>query len=114
MPKCRYDGMVQVVRGTTPALPLTIDTDLTDGWNVYGTFEWPGGGPLVKAAESVTKTTVTVKLTQAETLAFPEGAIVDVQVVGERAGEVVKTEWCETARFVAGKALYEGTFPLEA
>ena len=112
MPKCRYTGMVQVVRGTTPSLPLTIDADLTDGWSVYGTFEWPGGEPLVKAAESVTKDTVTVKLTQAETLAFPEGAIVDVQVVGERGGEVVKTEWGEQARFVAGRTLYEGTFPI--
>lgn len=70
-------------RGTTPTLTLTFTDqglDLTAADKVYVTFDF-GGEQLTKESEDLTigAKTIGVHLTQAETLAFPEGSV-DIQV----------------------------------
>ena len=101
-----------MIRGTTPIITLTVDTDLT-GWEVYVTFEWYAG-QLTKSGEDLQITggdtsTVEVHLTQADTLAFPEDKTVKVQLRAVKDGEAIATE---VGTITASEVLLEDEIPL--
>lgn len=69
-------------RGTTPVHIFTPDADLSAATVLYVTYEQRGETVLEKSLEEVdvTESSVTVALTQAETLAFDEAHPVRVQI----------------------------------
>lgn len=82
-------------RGTTPALVLTVDYDLT-GWTVYVTIE-NRGQELTLTNDRVTisyanqKSTLEMALTQEETLKFGTGTA-QVQVRAIHDGTAIATD----------------------
>lgn len=69
-------------RGTTPTHTFTTDIDLTDAEVIFITYEQSGKAVMEKTADDLTITadSLTVKLTQEETLAFVLGKPVDMQI----------------------------------
>lgn len=69
-------------RGTTPTHTFTTDIDLTDAEVIFITYEQAGKPVMEKTKEDLTITaeTLTVKLTQEETLAFELGKPVEMQI----------------------------------
>lgn len=120
--------METVIRGTTPEIVLSeLDQDLST-WTVYVTFEWDVSinheriaGQITKTPTEVTSTTVSVNLTQADTLSFPEKGnncgelpIVKVQIKAYKNGKVIATDGDNpAAAFYVGSAFLESTLPLE-
>ena len=82
-------------RGTTPAIVLTVDTDLT-GWTIYATLGM-GKKKLTIENDRMTisyengKTTLAFSLTQEETLAFGVGNC-EVQVRAIKDGTAIATD----------------------
>lgn len=83
-------------RGTTPTVLIDIDMDLT-GWDYWLTFSHRYG-KLTKTSDECLFTpegeggTVSVTLSQEETLSFPEGGIVRVQLRMRRGDRAVATD----------------------
>lgn len=84
-------------QGTTPTIPLVVDTDLT-GWTVYVTFA--NGSHKISvdntrleiAYDTETESTnIEVPLTQEETLSLPVG-YADVQVRAIKDGIAIATD----------------------
>ena len=81
-------------RGTTPALTLTVDYDITE-WTVYVTLR-NGGNVLTLTNDALTmsyanqKTTIALALTQEQTLAFSVGTC-EVQVRAIHDGTAIAT-----------------------
>ena len=116
--------MQVVIRGTTPSIVLSgLDQDLTT-WDVYATFEWDVSinherytGQITKSGNdlTVTSTSVSVQLSQEDTLAFPEkpancGTLpkVRVQLKAYKSGDVIATNADdETACFYVGTSLLD-------
>ena len=69
-------------RGTTPTLTISTDIDLTEANNFYLTFKQGDRIIFEKTLTDVTITedTVSVWLTQAETLALKDGRMVSFQI----------------------------------
>ena len=71
--------MIIVTRGTTPTLTFPPGEDLTQAKNVYVTF-LSGDREITKSTVkdelTITEETVSVRLSQADTLAFAPGAMV--------------------------------------
>ena len=69
-------------RGTTPTLTISTDIDLTEASNFYLTFKQGDRIIFEKTLTDVTITedTVSVWLTQAETLALKDGRMVSFQI----------------------------------
>lgn len=69
-------------RGTTPIHTFSTDIDLTDAEAIYITYKQSGQTVMEKTAEDITITedSLTVKLTQEETLAFALGKPVEMQI----------------------------------
>lgn len=69
-------------RGTTPTHVFNVDVDLTDATIIYITYEQGDEIKIERTKEDITVTdkTLTVKLTQEETLAFSEGKAVRIQI----------------------------------
>lgn len=69
-------------RGTTPTLTITTDIDLTEASNLYLTFKQGDRVCFEKTLNDVTITedTVSVWLTQAETLVLKDGRMVSFQI----------------------------------
>ena len=106
--------MQEIIRGTTPTVTVTVGTDLT-GWTAYMTFEH-SRGILTKSGDdvTVTATTVACRLTQEDTLSFPEGGLVKVQVLWvDAVGDVVGTKCDENSVFRVLERLLEDEIPLE-
>lgn len=122
--------MQTVIRGTTPDIVLTdLDVDLSDGWEVYVSFGWDVSinheryvGQITKSGNDVTatSTTVTVSLSQADTLAFPEKGNncsplprVNVQIRAYKGGDVIATDADDNSiAFYVGSAILESEIPL--
>lgn len=70
--------MMTVTRGTTPTLTFIPGADLTQANNVYVTFR-TGDREITKSTENdslvITPETVSVRLAQADTLAFAPGVM---------------------------------------
>ena len=81
-------------RGTTPAITLTVDYDIT-AWTVYVTLR-NGGNVLTLTNDALTmsyanqKTTIALALTQEQTLAFSVGTC-EVQVRAIHDGTAIAT-----------------------
>ena len=81
-------------RGTTPAITLTVDYDVT-AWTVYVTLK-NGGNVLTLTNDALTmsyanqKTTIALALTQEQTLAFSVGTC-EVQVRAIHEGTAIAT-----------------------
>ena len=81
-------------RGTTPAITLTVDYDVT-AWTVYVTLK-NGGNVLTLENDALTmeyansKTTIAFSLTQEQTLAFSVGTC-EVQVRAIHDGTAIAT-----------------------
>lgn len=81
-------------RGTTPAIPLTVNADITD-WTVYVTLK-NGRNILTLENDRLVmdyadgKTTIRFGLSQAETLAFRVGTC-EVQVRAVKDGTAIAT-----------------------
>ena len=81
-------------RGTTPAITLTVDYDITE-WTVYVTLR-NGGNVLTLTNDALTmsyanqKTTIALALTQEQTLAFSVGTC-EVQVRAIHDGTAIAT-----------------------
>ena len=81
-------------RGTTPAITLTVDYDITE-WTVYVTLR-NGGNMLTLTNDALTmtyqnqKTTIALALTQEQTLAFAVGSC-EVQVRAIHDGTAIAT-----------------------
>jgi len=81
-------------RGTTPAITLTVDYDIT-AWTVYVTLR-NGGNVLTLTNDALTmtyqnqKTTIALALTQEQTLAFAVGSC-EVQVRAIHDGTAIAT-----------------------
>ena len=69
-------------RGTTPTLTISTDIDLTEASNFYLTFKQGDRIIFEKTLTDVTITedTVSVWLTQADTLALKSGRVVEFQI----------------------------------
>ena len=69
-------------RGTTPTLTISTDINLTEASNFYLTFKQGDRIIFEKELDDVTITeeTVSVWLTQAETLALKDGRMVSFQI----------------------------------
>lgn len=69
-------------RGTTPTLTISTDIDLTEASNFYLTFKQGDRVCFEKTLDDVTITedTVSVWLSQAETLALKDGRMVSFQI----------------------------------
>lgn len=69
-------------RGTTPTHTFTTDIDLTDAEVIFITYEQAGEVVMEKTADdlAITADSLTVKLTQEETLAFELGKPVEMQI----------------------------------
>lgn len=69
-------------RGTTPIHTFTTDIDLTDAEVIYITYEQTGAVVMEKQKEDLTITadSISVKLTQEETLTFTLGKPVEMQI----------------------------------
>lgn len=69
-------------RGTTPTHTFTTDIDLTDAEVIFITYEQDGAPVMEKTKEdlAITAESLTVKLTQEETLAFELGKPVEMQI----------------------------------
>lgn len=82
-------------RGTTPAITLTVDYDIT-AWTVYVTLK-NGGNVLTLENDALTmeyansKTTIAFSLTQQQTLAFAIGTC-EVQVRAIHDGTAIATD----------------------
>lgn len=84
-------------QGTTPTIPLTVDTDLTD-WTVYVTFA-NGSHEVtvdntrleIEYDSENEQTDIEVALTQEETLSLPVG-YADVQVRAIKDGIAIATD----------------------
>ena len=116
--------MQVVIRGTTPTIVLTgLDQDLST-WDVYVSFEWDVSvnherltGQITKHGTGVTvsSTSVSVNLTQDDTLAFPEkspncGSLpkVRVQIKALKNGNVIATRMDdENACFYVDNSIIE-------
>lgn len=82
-------------RGETPTIPLVVDFDLTE-WECYVILKAEHrklklGGDRLVLTKSGDNTSIDFKLTQQETLAFPEG-VCEVQVKAYKDGSVVETD----------------------
>ena len=81
-------------RGTTPAITLTVDYDITE-WTVYVTLR-NGGNVLTLTNDALSmsyanqKTTIAFSLTQEQTLAFSVGTC-EVQVRAIHDGTAIAT-----------------------
>ena len=81
-------------RGTTPAIPLTVDDNIVD-WTVYVTLR-NGGNVLTLTNDALSmtyenqKTTIAFSLTQEQTLAFSVGTC-EVQVRAIHDGTAIAT-----------------------
>lgn len=86
-------------KGITPTFTLTLpeDIDLSTASNVYATFVSKDGVSMTKSGDdlSVDKNTISVLLTQAETLSFPRGEV-SVQVNWTYQEEDVTKRACST------------------
>lgn len=97
-----------VIRGTTPTVPLTVDTDLT-GYTVYVTF-LSDSNELTLTNERLIiepgeeSTSIKVPLTQEETLAFPVGNV-DIQVRAIKGAMAISTN---DGSISVGRILKEG------
>lgn len=85
-------------RGTTPYISITTDTDLSQARNLYVTFTQHGVVVFEKELEdcTVTENSVTVHLTQKETLSLSEKFPIECQIratlgVEKLASNVMKT-----------------------
>ena len=101
-----------MIRGTTPTVEITVGCDLT-GHDVYVTFEWYSG-QLTKSGADLEidagdESTVTVALTQADTLAFPEDKTVKVQLRAVKDGQAIATE---VGTVTASEVLLEREIPI--
>ena len=69
-------------RGTTPTITISTDIDLTEASNFYLTFKQGDRVIFEKTLDDVTITedSVSVWLTQAETLALKDGRMVSFQI----------------------------------
>ena len=82
-------------RGTTPAITLTVDMDITS-WTVYVTLK-KGGKQLTLLNDALTmsyadgKTTIAFALTQQQTLDFSVGSC-EVQVRAVHDGTAIATD----------------------
>lgn len=82
-------------RGTTPAIVLTVDHDISD-WTIYVTLK-NGGNMLTLENDALTveyanqKTTIAFALTQEQTLAFGIGTC-EVQVRAIHDGTAIATD----------------------
>lgn len=102
-----------MIRGTTPTVTISVGTDLT-GWDVFVTFE-STKGQLTKSGNDLAVTpgdtsTVDVPLTQEDTLSFPEGRTVKVQLCAVKDGQRIATK---VGEITASEVLYEGVLPPE-
>lgn len=85
-------------RGTTPTISVAVDTDLSSWPTIYLSLYGAGSKlDLDKDRLTVTKMatgcTLTATLTQAETLAFTDGQLAQVQVRAKSAdGSAIATE----------------------
>lgn len=82
-------------RGTTPAITLTVDMDLTT-WTVYVTLKNAKntltlGNDALTMEYADSKTTIAFALTQAQTLAFSVGTC-EVQVRAIHDGTAIATD----------------------
>ena len=77
-----------MIRGTTPTLTFNTDVDLTGADRLYITFQQNGKTVLEKSLEdmTVTPTTITLTLTQADTLAFENSRNAPEVLIQIRAG----------------------------
>lgn len=69
---------MSIPKGTTPTFTLTFeDIDLTSAAHVYVTFKGSGGSLITKADDdlAITATTISIYLSQTETLALSKGAV---------------------------------------
>lgn len=71
-----------MTRGTTPTHTFTTDTDLTSATVLYITYQQGGKTVVEKTLDecTVTSESVTVVLTQAETLCFSDELPVKIQI----------------------------------
>lgn len=95
-------------RGTTPTLTLTVDADISD-WTKYVTFRANCRivtieDDRLEATYADNMTTITLTLTQEETLALNVGAC-EVQVRAIKNGTAVATD---IAKVDVGRILKEG------
>ena len=102
-----------MIRGTTPTVTIEVGCDLT-GYDCYATFEWDRG-QLTKSGDALevvggAVSTVTVRLTQADTLSFPEDRTVKVQLRAVKDGDAIATE---VGTLTASEVLLEEEIPLE-
>ena len=101
-------------RGTTPTFQFSIDFDLTD-WDVYVTFTQGSNRLLTRKDAVIAATedgcTVTVELTQEETLAFKVGkASAQVRAEKNDGADAVATTIFD---FTVGDILLNGEIPQE-
>lgn len=106
--------MNQASRGTTPTFVFEIDLDLT-GWDVYVTISQSKGKVFtfndVDVATSSYGCTVTVELTQEDTLKFAAGkALAQVRAVNTDEDIAVKTN---TMELWIDQVLLDGVIPQE-
>lgn len=94
--------MITFARGATPTITFELDNDYVDGEldltlaeNIYVSF-YSKNGTLTKQPvhEDVTANTVSISLTQKETLSFPEGKV-RMQINWTYDGGVRWTTTCE-------------------
>lgn len=71
-----------MIRGTTPTLVFDVDADLTSAQVIYITLRQIGRDAIEKTQEDITveAARLTVRLTQAETLALEPGLPVEIQI----------------------------------
>lgn len=104
-----------MIRGTTPTVSITVDENL-EGWEVYVTFQHAGGNLTKTGGElAITcgdRSVVACPLSQADTLSFPEGRTVKVQMraVETATGTAIATE---VGRFNADEVLLESVIPVD-
>lgn len=103
-----------MIRGTTPTVSISVDENL-EGWEVYVTFQHANGN-ITKTGDGLAiqcgdVSVVSVPLSQEDTLAFPEGHTVKVQMRAVNAeGTAIATE---VGRFRADEVLLESVIPTE-
>lgn len=102
-----------MIRGTTATVTIEVGCDLT-GYDCYATFEWDRG-QLTKSGDQLeveggSVSTVTVHLSQADTLSFPENRTVKVQLRAVKDGDAIATE---VGTLTASEVLLEEEIPLE-
>lgn len=84
-----------MIRGTTPTHVFTLPFDTEILQNVRVIYSWGGAEKITKEAFEcqLDGNTITVKLTQEDTLKFPEGKLIDIQIRAlNKSGDVIASD----------------------